>query len=113
MVSKSDKTELVSWIIRIGSFVMSIAIMVSSWFLNQAWNRITEVEHAVKALEITSASTNGNRFTTNDWVTAKSILDTERLAMDRRIIRMEESIPAIKDSLIEIKAQLRELNEKQ
>ena len=92
-----------SWALRIGSFAMSIAIMVSSWFLSQAWDRINNIEKSVHQLEIATALTNSNKFTTNDWATAKSVLDSDRLAMDRRIIRLEESLPSIKDSLLEIK----------
>jgi hypothetical protein len=103
---KTDKTEIMTWTIRIGSFIMSIAIMVSSWFLNQAWTRITNVEKSVHALELNSATVSGNRFSSNDWIVAKSIIDGERMAMDRRIMRLEESLPVIKDSLIDIKKSL-------
>lgn len=103
-MTKADQTtSSTTWTLRIGSFVMSIAIMVSSWFLNQAWERINTIEKSVRALEIASATTNGTKFTANDWANAKSILDADRLAMDRRIIRLEESLPTIKESLIEIK----------
>ena len=103
---KNEKTDMINWTIRIGSFIMSIAIMVSSWFLNQAWTRITNVENSVRALELNTATTSGNRFSSSDWVVAKSVIDAERLQMDRRIMRLEESIPVIKDSLIDIKKSL-------
>jgi hypothetical protein len=99
---KTDPTTA-SWILKISSFVMSIAIMISSWFLSQAWDKINTIEKSVHELEITAALTNSTKFTNNDWASAKSVLDADRLAMDRRIIRLEESLPSIKDSLIEIK----------
>lgn len=85
---------------------MSISIAASSWFLNQAWSKISILEDKVHAIEVSVASTSGNRFSSNDWVTAKSIIDSERAALDRRIMRLEESLPVIKDSLIEIKDKL-------
>ena len=101
---KELRTILTSWIIRVGApLLMSIALAISSWFLTQAWNRIGAIEKAVTELQISSATTNGNRFTSTNWVEAKTILDSERLAQDRRIIRLEESLPIIKESLLELR----------
>lgn len=112
MANGSVKTEnVINWTIRIGSFVMSIAIMISSWFLTQAWDKISNVEKEVTKLQIVTATMEGNRFSSKDWSDAKSVLDGERLVLDRRIIRLEESIPVIKDSLIEIKQTLKKQNE--
>jgi hypothetical protein len=111
MVTKIEKTEVNPWTIRIGSFIISIFIMISSWFLNQAWGRIAEIERSVKQLELSSASTSGNRFTSGDWTKAKEILDSERLSMDRRVIRLEESIPMIKETQFDIKKSIDEIKE--
>ena len=111
MVNKSEKIDVTTWIIKIGSFFMSIAIMVSSLFLNQAWNRISNVEDSVHELQIATATMQGNRFSSKDWTDAKTILDAERLAMDRRVIRLEESLPIIKDTLIEIKQKIEKNHE--
>jgi len=90
------------WVNRIGAFAMSIALMVSSWFLNQAWDRINTVEKDVDQLKLEQAATGGNRFTSGDWVANKALLDSDRLAMDRRIMRLEETFTATKDSLTRI-----------
>lgn len=107
MPPSTKTTDTISWIIRIGSFIMSIAIMVSSWFLNQAWTRINNNEQSIRTLELKAAEISGNRFSTTDWSYQKTLLDNERLAMDRRLIRLEESLPVIKDSLLEIKQSLK------
>jgi uncharacterized coiled-coil protein SlyX len=83
--------------------------MISTWFLNQAWTRIGQVENRIAQIELTQAETKSNRFTSMDWNTAKNIMDAEHLTLDRRIIRLEESIPTIKDSLNEIKDSLKEI----
>lgn len=104
MVAKQHISSEVSyWIIRIGAFLMSVTIMVSSWFLNQAWTRIDNIDKSVHALEIATAGASGSKFTSTNWIDAKSLLDNERLAMDRRLIRLEESLPVIRESLVEIK----------
>ena len=105
-----NKNDTLNWSLKIAGFIMSIAIMVSSWFLNQAWSRINDVEKTVHKLEIDSASVEGNKFTTTDWVKAKTLLDIERSDFDRRLIRLEESIPVIKDSLLSIKDSIKSIN---
>ena len=90
------------WAFRIFSTVMSIGLMASSWFLNNTMNRLDKNDSRVQSLELTSA----NRFTSQDWIQAKTLLDNERLSMDRRIIRVEENLPFIKDSLINIQKSI-------
>lgn len=99
----SEQAANVKWSDKIFPVVMAISIAASSWFLNQAWTKITTLEGKVQTIEVTMATTAGNRFTSNDWVTAKSLIDTDRNSLDRRIMRLEESLPVIKDTLLEIK----------
>lgn len=95
-----------TWIIRIGTFIMSIAIMFSTWFLSQAWDRINTMEKSIRTLEISMATAQSNRFTSMDWITNKTILDSEKLAIDRRVMRIEETNAAVKDSLIRIETTI-------
>lgn len=91
-----------SWLTQIVGAVMSIAILASSWFLTQAWNRINKVEDSVHQMEINVATTDGNRFTSMDWVVAKNALDAKQTDIDRRVMRLEETSVIIKESLIRI-----------
>jgi len=91
----------------VGGLIMSVAMMVSSWFLNEAWTKIATVENKVQALEITSAADHANKFTVVDWSIAKTTMDTDRLALDRRLIRVEENSTVIKDALIRIESGLK------
>jgi hypothetical protein len=102
------RNETMSWVLKIGGFIMSIAIMISSWFLNQAMQRINNVENSIKVLELSNATIAGSKFTATDWANAKSVLDADRNAIDRRIVRLEENSAVIKDALIEIKQILKE-----
>jgi hypothetical protein len=102
------KTETMNWILKIGGFIMSIAIMISSWFLNQTMSRINDVEKSIKSLELSNATIAVSKFTTTDWANAKTVLDADRSAIDRRIVRLEENSVVIKDALIEIKQILKE-----
>lgn len=103
MERNNSKTNTIDWLVRILSAVVSITVMVSSFMLKEAWDRIDSIDGKVHALEVKGAETAGNRFTTNDWAAQKALLDASQMSLDRRIMRLEESIPAIKESLMEIK----------
>lgn len=75
---------------------------LSAWFLNQTWTKISILENKVQAIELSTAAITANRFTSGDWVTQKNLLDAERMSMDRRIIKLEETTVYIKDSLVRI-----------
>ena len=109
-MTKEEGAILQSWVLRIFSLLMATGLATTSWFLNQAWDRINQNERDINELKITSATTSGNRFTSGDWMEAKRNLDSDRLALDRRIIRLEESIPTIKDTLLEIKQDVKALH---
>jgi hypothetical protein len=107
-IATSEKLQNITntWIIRVGSVVMSIALMFSTWFLSQAWDRINNMEKSIRSLEISMATAQSNRFTSMDWITNKTILDSDKLAIDRRVMRIEETNVAVKDSLIRIEAAM-------
>lgn len=109
MERKDSKTTTIDWLIRILSAVVSITVMVSSWTLKQAWDRIDTIDKQVHILEIKGAETAGSKFTAADWAAQKALLDSEKMSLDRRIMRLEESIPTIKDTLLEIKTNQLEI----
>lgn len=102
-------TTVLDWTFKIGATIMSILMMLSSFFLTKAWESINNMEKTIVELKIEQSKITSNRFSTNDWVSAKTILDAERLALDRRLIRIEETYPIISESIFEIKQTLRKL----
>jgi len=66
-------------------------------------------ENHIADIRVAMAETKGNRFTSSDWVTAKSLMDERSNAQDQRITRVEESIPVTKEAILEIKSILREM----
>ena len=95
--------ETVSWILKIGGFIMSVALAVSSYFLKTTMDKIGDLDKRINTIELANATTSGNRFTSSDWTTAKAILDADRNVFERRLIKLEETNSVIKDSLVEIK----------
>jgi hypothetical protein len=91
------------WTNRLLPIAMSVVLAVSSWFLNLAWNKISELEYKVHNIELSNATSRGVEFTRSDWVEAKRIMDQDRNNMETRIIRLEEAVIVIKDTLIELK----------
>lgn len=92
------------------AFLTSAGLAVSGYFINQNFKRLDNLDAAVYELRINHERTTSNRFSSNDWVLNKALLDADRMALDKRVIRLEESIPAIRESLTEIKASIKELN---
>jgi len=110
MSAEESTSSPTAWTNKFFPIAMSISIAASSWFLNQAWTKIANLEDKVQKIEVSVASASGNKFSSSDWINAKSLLDNERTLLDRRIVRLEESLPIIKDTLLEIKTQLKNSN---
>jgi hypothetical protein len=92
-------TLLIAAVISIMGFVGN-----QIWAEARAWMR--EFDGRVARLEISEARTDGNRFSSNDWAVAKARLDEDRANMDRRVTRLEEAVPVIKESLLRIETKL-------
>ncbi len=91
------------------SILTSIGLAVSGWFLNSAYDSLQGLERRVQQVELFQAQTNGNRFTSGDFVKAKETIDTQFLAQDRRITILEENLKTIRDILLEMKEDIKEL----
>lgn len=105
------KQVVIDWTLKIASFIMSIAIMISSFFLTKAWDKISNIETKVAKLELDYGVHSTSQFTYKQWVEAKTNLDNERNAMDRRLIRIEETYPTINNAIIEIKQSIRRMED--
>jgi hypothetical protein len=98
-----------NWIYRAFVTLAGLFMPLTGWFLKQTWDRISSVEMHVADIRVALAETRGNRFTSSDWVTAKSLMDERANSQDQRITRVEESIPVTKEAILEIKTILREM----
>ena len=67
----------------------------------------------ISELQISSARVEGNRFSATDFVKAKEIIDSQIVATDKRVLVLEESQKVVKEYLIEIKADLKEIKQNQ
>jgi hypothetical protein len=94
--------------------VISLLLGVVGWYAartadeQKQFNR--QVNERVSALEMESARTSGNRFTSMDWVAAKSAIDATVNSHDKRITRMEDAVLSIKETLPRIEKKLDDLS---
>jgi hypothetical protein len=94
---------------RVATIALSCFIMISSWFLNDVYSKMKILDDNIQEIRIWRAETQGNRFSSQDWTAAKTILDADKSNLDRRITRLEESIPPIRESLIRIETSVNKL----
>jgi hypothetical protein len=101
------------WLIvhRIATLLMPVMLAIAGYFLSDVFGKFRSLEKSVHALQLWRAETTGSRFSTSDWTTAKTIIDAERIAHDRRITRLEETIPPIREGMIRIEQKLDKLYE--
>jgi len=101
------KNVTMSWILKIGGFIMSVALAVSNYFLKTTMDKISEMDKRINVLELSNATNSGTKFTTADWATQKAFIESDRNSLDKRVLKLEENSLVIKEFLIEIKSILK------
>ena len=69
---------------------------------------MNEMDRRINLIELNDATISGTKFTTVDWATQKAFIESDRNSLDKRILKLEENSIVIKESLLEIKAILKE-----
>lgn len=109
-----DKTSMLEniwvWASRIFAPLFVVIMFLSSFIMKDVLSSLSNIDERVVNLELRNAEVSGNRFTSGDWANHKALLDDRANALDRRVIRLEEAIPPIKDSLIRIENKLDKMN---
>lgn len=92
------------------TLLITAAISIMAWVGNQVWGEarswMRELDGRVSTLEIKDAKMDASKFTTGDWAQAKARMDEDRANLDRRITRLEEAVPAIKETLMRIENKI-------
>ena len=82
------------------SGLFALGLAVSSFFLNSAWNTITEIRKDVATIRIEEAG----HYTKAEALERDRSEIAKDSVSDRAIMRLEENMTIIKESLLEIKA---------
>lgn len=108
-----QKTKM-EWVWRIGMGIVGSATLFTvaaiGWFIRDIYisqkTFNAELDQRVRVLEIFRAESASSSFSAADWITSKAILDDRDVNLDKRITRVEDAIPAIKQSLERIEIKL-------
>lgn len=89
---------------------MTVVIGVLSWFAKDylaEQKKFNEaVSSRVQTLEIQAARDEGNRFTSSQWATSKTLIDANFAGHDKRIQRSEDAQAVIEKTLIRIENKI-------
>lgn len=118
MTIKTENSLL--WVHRILVPILVVIItgVVSflGWLGTRALDRIEEgfKDHdgRLGRLEISGARLDSLSFTAQHWADAKARIDEDRANLDRRVTRLEEAIPAIKETLLRIEGKVDKLQDR-
>lgn len=102
---KPNQTELIwTWIQRLLTPMLAILVAIFTWLSAQAWTYVTQMDTRLRIVELWRADISSRTFTNADWAKQKTQLDRDSSALDRRVTRLEEAIPPIRESLNRIEA---------
>ena len=113
MNNQEEKAILYKIITFITSGVITIMLSISAYYIKENSSSIAECRRDIATLKLNHAQTDSNRFTSGDFVKAKEIIDSQQLILDRRVTILEENTRTIKDWMLEIKSDLKEIKETQ
>ncbi len=109
---KPNTTEIVwTWIQRLLTPVLAILVAIFTWLSAQAWAYVTEMDTRLRMMELWRAEASGRAFNSADWAEQKATLDQDTSDLDRRVTRLEEAIPPIKESLLRIESTTEAIRE--
>ena len=103
-VKKSDLVLL--WTQRILGPLMAILLSATGFALKEVFTSVKAMNTRITALEILMAQDQAVKFSAVDGSRERTLLSAESVSVDRRVTRLEESIPYIKESLGRIEKQL-------
>lgn len=94
------------WVHRIVVMVMSVFMPITGYTFVSVSNKFREHELAIQDIKLNQQLASVGVFNAESWKEQKQILDQQAIQAERRIIRLEESIPYIKESLVRIETNL-------
>jgi len=91
------------------SFLTSIGLAVASYFLTDTYKKMDDMRTDITELKIHKERAEASQFTAADFNRAKENIDAQIIATDRRVLILEESHKSIKELLVEIRGDLKDL----
>ena len=95
------------------SFLTSVGLAVSGYFLADTYQKMDKMRDDITDLQLHKERVESSRFSALDFIKAKDIIDSQIVSTDKRVLVLEESQKTIKEYLVEIKADLKEIKHSQ
>lgn len=105
-IASPTPATVFDWVLRIAQLLVPPIVAIIAWFLTLTWNRIEQLEISVEAVKIEQAGARAGSMSSSEWIAAKRSIDEYSLSLDRRVARLEEALPVIKESLVRIENKL-------
>lgn len=91
------------------SFFTSLGLAIASYFLTDTYKKMDEMRKDITQLQIHTERIETNKFSPVDFMKAREAIDSQLTSSDRRIISLEESQKTIKEYLVEMRADIKEI----
>lgn len=101
---KTERTWI--WIHRVIVLLMGVFIPLTGFMFKTASDKFNEYDTSIRSIQLEQARSGVGRFTAESWHEQKKILDAQAILTERRITRLEEAVPSIKESLVRIENKI-------
>lgn len=91
------------------SFLTSAGLAVASYFLTDTYQKMESMRDDITALQIKTEKIEGNQFSVNDFLKAREVIDSQIVSTDKRVLVLEESQKTIKEYLLDIRTDIKEM----
>lgn len=95
------------------SFFTSIGLAVSGYFFTQTFQKMDEMRHDITALQIHASRMEVSAIAHPELGRVRDSLDTRITEGNQRIISLEENNKIIREFLVEIRADIKQIKEGQ
>lgn len=105
MSNASAMGETINWIFKAAQVLAGLALPIIAWAWTTTWAKIATIEKDIVQLRVDMAQMQSNRFTSGDWISAKTNMDERDNELDRRMTKNEEIIINMKETVQEMKVE--------
>ena len=94
------------------SFLTSVGLAVAGYFLADTYQKMDKMRDDITSLQLHRERIEASQFSSVDFIKAKEIIDSQIVATDKRVLVLEESQKTIKEYLVEIRMDLKDIKHK-
>lgn len=92
-----------TWLFR---YILGGVVLLTCWFGREIWQGQRDIRDQIQIINIDRAGDRASKFTSGDWNAARSIIDSQFNANERRIFKLENNSERVNESLGRIEQKL-------